>query len=74
MNELRTKTGEHIRKKLPGDIGALAAALVTDERRAISEDTTKSLRRSGLAHIIAISGLNMTIAAGIFSRHTLTLF
>lgn len=63
---VRARIGDRIRATVPGDAGAFAAALVTDERRAISRETTEALRLSGLAHIIAISGLNMALAAGIF--------
>ncbi|MGO8499654.1 ComEC/Rec2 family competence protein, partial [Rhizobium ruizarguesonis] len=62
---LRSGIGDRIRSILHGDTGAFAAALVTDERRAISNETTEALRQSGLAHIIAISGLNMALSAGI---------
>lgn len=64
--DLRSGIGDRIRTIVPGDAGAFAAAIVTDERRAMSEETTEALRLSGLAHIIAISGLNMALAAGIF--------
>lgn len=64
--DLRSEVASRIREAVPGDAGAFAAAIVTDERRAISEETTEALRVSGLAHIIAISGLNMALAAGIF--------
>nr|WP_246778991.1 ComEC/Rec2 family competence protein [Rhizobium sp. BK650] len=63
---LRSGIGDRIRSILPGDTGAFAASLVTDERRAISDETTEALRQSGLAHIVAISGLNMALSAGIF--------
>jgi len=63
---LRSGIGDRIRSTLPGDTGAFAASLVTDERRAISDETTEALRQSGLAHIVAISGLNMALSAGIF--------
>jgi ComEC/Rec2-related protein len=63
---LRRQIGDRIRSVAPGDAGAFAAAIVTDERRAISNDTVEALRVSGLAHIVAISGLNMALAAGIF--------
>ena len=63
---LRAAIAERIRSIVPGDPGAFAAAIVTDERRAISKETTEALRVSGLAHIVAISGLNMALAAGIF--------
>ncbi|TNM62178.1 ComEC/Rec2 family competence protein [Aliirhizobium smilacinae] len=64
--DLRRQIGNRIRSAAPGDAGAFAAAIVTDERRAISNDTVEALRISGLAHIVAISGLNMALAAGIF--------
>lgn len=63
---LRGAIADRIRATVPGDAGAFAAAIVTDERRAISSETTEALRISGLAHIVAISGLNMALAAGIF--------
>jgi competence protein ComEC len=63
---LRSRIGDRIRDILPGDTGAFAASLVTDERRTISNETTEALRQSGLAHIVAISGLNMALSAGIF--------
>ncbi|WP_183701039.1 ComEC/Rec2 family competence protein [Rhizobium sp. BK049] len=77
LYQLRSSIGDRIRSILPDDTGAFAAALVTDERRAISHATTEALRQSGLAHIVAISGLNMALSAGIFFvgfRMLLSLF
>jgi competence protein ComEC len=66
LEELRGRISSRIRTVLPGDTGAFAASMVTDDRRAISEETTEALRLAGLSHIVAISGLNMALAAGIF--------
>lgn len=66
LYQLRSVVGDRIRHLVPGDEGAFAAAIVTDERRAISWDVQEALRLAGLAHIVAISGLNMALAAGIF--------
>lgn len=66
LEDLRGKISARIRAVLPGDTGAFAASMVTDDRRAISEETTEALRLAGLSHIVAISGLNMALAAGIF--------
>lgn len=63
---LRTAIAERIRSTIGGDAGAFAASIVTDERQAISAETMEALRLSGLAHIVAISGLNMALASGIF--------
>jgi competence protein ComEC len=49
----------------PGEAGAVAAALLVGERSALSEETNESLRISGLAHILSISGLHMMLIAGV---------
>jgi len=49
---------------LPGETGEIAAALITGLKRGISEKTNEDLRRTGLAHILSISGLHMALAAG----------
>lgn len=66
LEDLRGRISARIRAVLPGDTGAFAASMVTDDRRAISKETTEALRLAGLSHIVAISGLNMALAAGIF--------
>ena len=48
----------------PGEAGAVAAALLVGERSSLSEETNESLRISGLAHILSISGLHMMLIAG----------
>ena len=48
----------------PGEAGAVAAALLVGERAGLSEATNESLRLSGLAHILSISGLHMMLIAG----------
>lgn len=63
---LRSAIAERIRNTIGSDAGAFAASIVTDERQAISAETMEALRLSGLAHIVAISGLNMALASGIF--------
>ncbi len=74
---LRDDISTRIRNVVPGDAGAFAASIITGERRSMSKEATESLRLSGLAHITAISGLNMALAAGIFFvglRKLLSLF
>ncbi|WP_082510447.1 MULTISPECIES: ComEC/Rec2 family competence protein [unclassified Rhizobium] len=64
LARLRAAIGERIRSALNGDVAAIAAALVTGEERAIGRETVEALRQAGLAHVLAISGLNMVLAAG----------
>ncbi|GAB4517212.1 MAG: ComEC/Rec2 family competence protein [Parvularculaceae bacterium] len=65
IETIRTRIADRIRAAAPGDSGAIAAALVTGKRRAISEDAQSALRDAGLAHLLAISGLHMGLAAGL---------
>jgi competence protein ComEC len=64
LYDLRQNIGNRIRQHLKGTIAAVADAIITGERAAIPKDTNKSLQISGLAHILSISGLHMSLAAG----------
>ena len=44
--------------------GPFAAALLTGDRSAIEDSTLRALRDSGLAHLLAISGLHVGLVAG----------
>ncbi len=53
-----------VQSNLPGETGAFAAAVTTGDRSAMSQATIETLRRSNLAHLLAISGLHMGLLAG----------
>ena len=61
---LRAAMVERIMAAEPGEAGAVAAALLVGERSALSDQTNESLRLSGMAHILSISGLHMMLIAG----------
>ena len=65
LGRFRQAVTERIRAGLDGEAGAVAAALLTGERGAISKDTLTAIRDAGLAHLLAISGLHMGLFAGI---------
>jgi ComEC/Rec2-related protein len=65
IDVLRTDLTAHIRSIVPGETGAVVAALVTGVRGAVEEADSEALRRSGLAHIMSISGLHLALAAGV---------
>lgn len=46
-------------------LGAIAAALITGDKAAIPETIREDFINSGLAHILAISGLHLSIIAGV---------
>ncbi len=66
VESLRDTIAGRIRAVLPDESGAFANAIITGQRRAMNDDTLDALRNAGLAHVIAISGLHMALAAGIF--------
>ncbi len=64
FHSLRSAMGVRITTVIHGPLGAFANAMITGERAAIPKDMNTSLQISGLAHILSISGLHMTLVAG----------
>lgn len=64
VEDVRGHINARIKAVLPGETGAIAAALITGERGGITEATNTAYRDSGLFHILSISGLHMVIMAG----------
>ena len=64
IDRLRHRVESRITAAVPGQTGAVAAALITGERGRIPENVLQSLRDTGLAHMLAISGLHMALMAG----------
>lgn len=71
---LRAQLSAHIHRQIPGSPGGIAAALVTGDRGAISEVDEEAMRRSGLAHLLSISGLHVTAVVGFAMLLTMRLF
>jgi len=65
INVIRKKLEQQILHYIPGQEGAVAAALLVGFRHNLSLETTEDLRRAGLAHLLAISGLHMGLISGV---------
>ncbi|OUS20912.1 hypothetical protein A9Q95_11725 [Rhodobacterales bacterium 59_46_T64] len=65
VTALRLAISARVRARLPGEAGGFAAAIMTGDRAAMPEPTLTDLRRSNLAHLLAISGLHMGLLAGV---------
>ncbi len=63
---LRQKIAKKILDQTDHNEGTIAAALLVGGQNLIPPDIMQILRLSGLAHLISISGLHFTLAAGIF--------
>ncbi|MBI3515806.1 MAG: ComEC/Rec2 family competence protein [Proteobacteria bacterium] len=61
---LRTTITRRILAVLPGDVGAVTAALIAGDESKISSAMHQAYRDSGLAHLLSISGLHIAIVAG----------
>ena len=66
LQRLRQHISQRVKDVLPGEAGGFAAALTVADRRSMDPDTVDALRQSGLAHVLAISGLHMALVAGTF--------
>src|SRR5690606_2007905 len=54
----------HIRDRLEGGAGGIAAALATGDQGGIPEEDAEAMRDSGLAHLLSVSGLHLTAVVG----------
>lgn len=61
---VRASLSEHIRDRMAPRPGGLAAALLTGDRAHIAARDVEALRRAGLGHVLAISGMHMALLAG----------
>ncbi len=59
----------HVRARVSGSAGAIAAAFASGDRGGISESDEVAMRDSGLTHLLSISGLHVSavIAAAYFA-------
>jgi len=65
MQGLRDAIDARIRTTLEGDKRAIATALLTGRRDAITEPVNDAMFISGLGHVLSISGYHMAVVAGV---------
>lgn len=63
---LRNKISKNISKVISGDEGEILKALLIGKKDGISHDLKEKIKNSGLSHLLAISGLHLSIVASIF--------
>lgn len=64
INHLRNRLSAGIMARVSGDAGAFASGALTGDRSQISAEVVSDLRISSLAHLLAISGMNMAFLTG----------
>jgi competence protein ComEC len=65
MQGQRDAIDARIKSRLDGDERAIATALLTGRRDAISEPVNDAMFISGLGHVLSISGYHMAVVAGV---------
>ena len=59
LERARTGLREHISSRLPSSSAGIAIALATGDQNAVDADDADAMRRSGLTHLLSVSGLHI---------------
>lgn len=66
IDRLRQDLGDRIRERLPGnDYAGIIVALANGDGRGLGAEQWQVLRRTGTVHLVAISGLHISLIAGV---------
>ena len=64
LDAVRHRLGAHVRASLPGSAGGVAVALAVGDQAGVSAEDAEAMRRSGLTHLLSVSGLHIAAAVG----------
>lgn len=70
---LRARLSAHVRSRIAGSAGGIAAAFASGDRGGIAIEDEEAMRGSGLTHLLSISGLHVTAVVGAAMLFTLKL-
>jgi competence protein ComEC len=65
IENIRDTVDARIRAVAKGDAGAIASALLTGRRDALTQQVNDAMYVSSLAHVLSISGYHMAVVAGV---------
>lgn len=72
LRKIQRALADHVRSRLAGSAGAIAAAFASGDRGAIAKADEDAMRDAGLTHLLSISGLHVSALVGavywIFAR------
>lgn len=66
LERARARLHEVIERALPGRAAGVVRAFATGDRSGIPPELDRAFLESGLSHLLAVSGLNLAIIAGLF--------
>ncbi|TWH82891.1 competence protein ComEC [Novosphingobium taihuense] len=64
LRGLQKSLADHVRARLGGSAGTIAAAFASGDRGAIAEADEDAMRDAGLTHLLSISGLHVSALVG----------
>lgn len=65
LAQLREHVGERIRATTAPDVAGLVEALVLGRAHRLAEEDATSARAAGLTHVLAVSGMHVTLIVGL---------
>ena len=80
FKKLQYSLSENLQSRLEGQEGAVASGMCVGDKSDISQTTYSGYRNSGIAHLLAVSGMHISIVIGVFiaivgpSKRLLRLF
>lgn len=68
FTQVRDRLRSHIEERMPGRTAGIAVALATGDQNSVGEEDAEAMRRSGLTHLLSVSGLHIAavVAAAMF--------
>ncbi|MBO7376791.1 MAG: ComEC/Rec2 family competence protein, partial [Clostridia bacterium] len=65
--KLASRLAYLVRNRIGGAEGGLCSAMLLGDRSSVDQSTELAFRRAGISHLLAVSGLHLTILTGILS-------
>ena len=64
LDKLRDRLRQHIASRVPDRSAGIGIALATGDQNAVAEEDAEAMRRSGLTHLLSVSGLHIAAVVG----------
>lgn len=66
LEDINSKLSDILTSNIGGEAGALASAMLLGNKSLLPDSVERDFRRSGMSHLLAVSGLHVSIVVGIF--------
>ncbi len=66
FEKLNSTLSRRLEKGIGGESGRLASAMLLGNRHLLASETTRDFARTGISHILSLSGIHMALLTGFF--------